>query len=297
MRKTAAIALSVACAMPASARAATVKLLPLPEHATIQPFGTRALMAVSSNGTIAATVTIRGYRTQAMLWNANGTRLHVAFAGAVAGFDGSGALLIDADRPRRLVGARAQPVDTSYCEDFPQRSIGPTLAGTLSNGALIATMRSPAMVNLDDASGQNAPVVLYLRSRECLNLGNGVALATAGLYTAGYTAYIENVPAPSNVVSAKERFRAMRWHERTPEPLGDGIAIAINASGAAAGSDVPPGGGAAYAVASHARFWASAGSPIDLAPNSSRSAAYAVDDRDRVISLGTTIWSYCVSVT
>jgi hypothetical protein len=169
------------------------------------------------------------------------------------------------------------------CENFPQSSLGPVLAGTLSDGSVIATMQSPAVVDLDDTSGQYAPVVLHLRSNQCLNMGNGVALGTAGLYAAGYTAYINGVPAPSNVVSQKERFVAMRWHELTREPLGTGVAIAIDAAGNAAGADVPPGEGAAY-DAPHARIW-SGGSTIAPADSAPASVAYAIDSRDRVTGM------------
>jgi hypothetical protein len=271
------------CAAAPGSGPISVRILPLPLHATIEPLGLRSLMSVSSDGKIAATVTLGGFHTRAGLWDRDGRFRLANVAGTIAGFDQSGTLLVNSDRPRRLAGTYAQPIDTSSCENFPHASVGPAIAGVLSNGAVIATMRSPAMVNLDDISGQNAPVVLHLRSRQCLNMGNGIALATAGLYTAGYTAYIANVPAPSNVVSSAERFVAMRWHERTREPLGAGVALAIDAAGAAAGADVPPG--AAYDAVPHARFWRADGSAVDVAPNSPLSVGYAVDDRDRVTGM------------
>jgi hypothetical protein len=202
--------------------------------------------------------------------------------GTIVGFDRAGALFVDAGRPARLMGSRTITVDTGTCEAFPHDSTGPFLAGELSNGALIVTMRSPAIVDLDDTSGQNAPVVLYMRSGRCLNLGNGIALATAGMYSAGYTAYIANVPAPSNVVSGSEHFTAMRWHERERQPLGEGVALAINASGTVAGADVPPGRGTAFNTAPHARFWPAPGNAVQIVPNPSRSVAYAIDDRNRI---------------
>ncbi|MEO6835563.1 MAG: hypothetical protein ABI231_06610 [Candidatus Tumulicola sp.] len=279
---TAAIAL---CTIAAEGRAVRVRMLDLPRHATIEPFASRALMAVSDDGTIAATLTLHGFVTRPIVWAKGGAPYRLAgVRGSVAGFDGTGTLLINSDRPRRL-GAGAPAIDMTSCEDFPHATTGPNLAGVLSNGALIATMQSPAMVNLDDTSGQNAPVVLHLRSRQCLNMGNGIALATAGLYTAGYVAFIANVPAPSNVISSKERFVAMRWHERTREALGAGVALAINAAGAAAGADVPPGSGAAYDVAPHARLWRADGSVVELAPNSPLSAGYAIDQRNRVTGM------------
>ncbi len=279
--KALAVAIAVVCCPRAAvSRPLAVRMLPLPPHATIDPLGLRSMMSVSSDGTIAATVTVGGFHSRAGLWDRGGRFTLATVSGSIAGFDQSGALLVNADRPRRLDGTHAQPIDLSSCESFPHASIGPAVAGVLSNGALIATMRSPAMVNLDDISGQNAPVVLHLRSRQCLNMGNGIALGTAGLYTAGYTAYIANVPAPSNVVSSSERFVAMRWNERSREPLGPGVALAINASGSATGSDVLPG--AAYGVAPHARFWRGDGSVVELAPNDTLSVGYAIDDRKRV---------------
>jgi hypothetical protein len=268
------------------ARAVTIRTLSLPRHATIEPIAARALMTVSSGGTIAATVTLHGFVTRAIVWERDGTYRLSDARGSVAGFDDTGALLVNADRPVRLgFSTRATAVDLTACENFPQSSTGANLAGVLSNGALIATMQSPATVDLDDTSGQNAPVVLHLRSRQCLDVGNGVALATAGLYTAGYVAFINNVPAPSNVVSSRERFTAMRWLDRTREPLGAGVALAINAAGAAVGADVPPGSGAAYGVAPHARYWPVGGPMVELAPDSPRSAAYAIDDRNRITGM------------
>src|SRR6185503_15304877 len=97
-------------------------------------------------------------------------------------------------------------------------------------------------------------------------------------------AYVKGVPAPSNVVSQNERFDAMRWHDRTREPLGTGVAIAINALGHAAGADVPPGKGAAFAVAPHARLWIG-GSEIAPADSAAASVAYAIDSRDRATGM------------
>lgn len=239
--------------------AITVQLLRVPDHATIDPFGSRPLMTVSAHGNVTAVATIRGYLTRRIVWR------------------GDRPVVVRMDPPvlddlRRL------------CENFPQSTLGPILAGTLSDGSVIATMQSPAIVDLDDTSGQYAPVVLHLRSNQCLNMGNGVALGTAGMYAAGYTAYINNVPAPSNVISENERFVAMRWHDRTREPLGNGVAIAVNTQGNAAGADVPPGKGAAFDVAPHARVWIgeTATGPADSAD---ASVAYAIDDRNRAIGM------------
>jgi hypothetical protein len=266
--------------------AMTVRLLPLPGHTTIDPFGARSLMAVARDGTIAATATVDGYRTRIVVWNRSGAAWHAPNAsGAVVGFDALDRLLIGGPVPERLTGDAAMPEDLSSCEKFPQSSTGPLLAGTLTNGAVIATMQSPAMVDLDDTSGQYAPVALYLRSNQCLNMGNGVVLATGGMYSAGYIAYINNVPAPSNVVSGKERFVAMRWHERTREPLGPGVALAVNADGFAAGADVPPGTGASYDATPRARVWNAAGAAVELSGDSAASVAYGVDASNRVTGM------------
>jgi hypothetical protein len=267
--------------------AVAVRMLALPAHATIDPFGTRSLMAVSQEGSIVATVTIRGYVQRVALWR--GAASHpVVLRGtaAVAGFDGGDALLINADRPERIAGGRSLPIDMRFCEDFPQSSLGPVVAGALTDGALIATMRSPSIVDLDDMSGQYAPVVLYVRGASCLNAGNGVALGTAGLYTAGYAGFLGSVPAPSNVISAHERFVALRWRQRTMQMLSPGVAIAVNASGTAVGADAPPGNGVRFGSAPHALLWpAGNNAPVALAPESAVSAAYAVDDRGDVTGM------------
>ena len=278
-----AVAAFACCTAAAAARTVTVRMLALPRHATIDPVGSRSLMAVSTDGTVAATLTVGGFRNRIGVWTPSGRFSLNGRCGHDRRFRPQ-RRVADQRRPAAATGReRASPIDLTSCENFPHASIGPQVAGDLSDGALIATMQSPAMVNLDDTSGQNAPVVLHLRSRQCLNVGNGIALATAGLYTAGYAAYINNVPAPSNVDSSRERFVAMRWHERTREPLGAGVALSIDASGAAAGADVPPG--IPYDASPHARFWSSAGSSTDLAPESPVSAGYAVDGRNRVAGM------------
>ncbi|HVA33956.1 MAG TPA: hypothetical protein VNG31_07385 [Candidatus Baltobacteraceae bacterium] len=268
--------------------AVTVRLLALPPHATIDPFGPRALMAASTGQNVAATVTIDGFLHGIAVWRA-GRRVampHVPGSAAIAAFEADGRLLVNGDRPVRLTRASSRPIDLRSCENFPQSSVGPVVAGVLSDGSVIATMRSPPTVDLDDTSGQYAPVVLHLRSNQCLNMGNGIALGTDGLYTAGYAAYISGVPAPSNVVSAKERFVAMRWHDRTPQPLGNGVAIAVNASGMAVGSDVPPGEGFAFNATPHARVWnAGSTAALELAATAPLSVAYAVDERGRVTGM------------
>lgn len=238
--------------------AIVVHLLKLPAHATVDPFGSRALMTVSARGDISAVVTVRGYLTRTVVWR--GTRP------------------VDVTAEPPILGDLRR-----LCENFPQQSLGPVLAGTLSDGSIIATMQSPAIVDLDDTSGQYAPVVLHLRSNQCLNMGNGVALGTAGMYTAGYTAYINGVPAPSNVVSENERFVAMRWDDRTREALGTGVAIAIDDAGDAAGASLPPGKGAAF-DAPHARIW-TGGSAIGPADSAPASVAYAIDSRSRVTGM------------
>lgn len=239
--------------------AITIHLLKLPNHATIDPFGPRALITVSARGDVTGIATIRGYITRTIVWH------------------GADPVVVVHEPP--ILGDLLR-----LCENFPQSSVGPVLAGTLSDGSIIATMQSPAIVDLDDTSGQYAPVVLHLRSSQCLNMGNGVALGTAGMFTVGYTAYINGVPAPSNVVSQNERFVAVRWRDRTREPLGPGIAIAVNAAGNAAGADVPPGKGAAFAAAPHARVWI-AGSATAPADSAAVSVAYAIDSRDRVAGM------------
>jgi hypothetical protein len=281
------IAAFLACGFPSGVEArATVRMLSLPAGSTIDPFGTRALITVAQNGTIAATVTLNGWMNRVAIWNAAGeSRLVTNAALSVAAFDQSDDLMTNGVRPMHVDNAGSSPIDLSTCEAFPQSSSGMTVAGMLSNGSLIATVLSPPVVNLDDTSGQTAPVVVHLRSWQCLNMGNGVATSTAGLYTAGYVAYINNVPAPSNVVSSKERYVAMRWHERTREPIGNGIALAINDAGVAVGSDEPAGSMAREDAPAHAMLWQSPNDAVALAPNSPLSVAYAVDARGRATGM------------
>jgi probable HAF family extracellular repeat protein len=217
-------------------------------------------MAAAPDGSISATVTVRGFETRKVVWH---------------GF---------ALRPKPALNDSAEVAQLRrLCEDFPKSSIGPIVAGTLTDGAIVATMQSPDFVDLDDTSGQYAPVVLHLRSNQCLNMGNGVAFGTGGMFTAGYTAYLNRVPAPSNVISARETFVAMRWRDRTREPLGDGVALAVNAYGDAAGASVPPGKGSAFNVLPHARIWIGNQPPVQPAESAAESVAYAIDAHSRVV--------------
>ncbi len=273
----------------ATARAAAagpvIRVLALPHDASIDPFGDRALMATSRDGQIAATLTIGGFAKRAILWRSDGSFRLFGAPSSLAGFDASGSLLLNAGRPARVWrDSPPDAVDTSTCESFPQLSSGPVLAGALRNGAVIATMLSPPVVDLDDTSGSRAPVALYLWSGHCYNMGNGIALGTDGLYTAGYVGYIANVPAPSNAVSEKERFVATRWLVRTGEALGGGVALAVNADGTTVGADAPPGD-LAYEFSPHALVWERGHDALEVAPESSVSVAYAVDENGRVAGM------------
>lgn len=263
----------------------SIRMLPLPRNASIDPFGDRALMAASHDGWIAATLTIGGFAKRVILWRPNGTYRLFETPSSQAGFDTSDSLLLNAGRPARVSrDSPADSIDTSTCESFPQLSSGPVLAGALRNGALIATMLSPPVVDLDDTSGSRAPVALYLWSGHCYNMGNGIALGTDGLYSAGYVAYIANVPAPSNAISEKERFVATRWLVRTGQSLGSGVAIAVNADGTTVGADAPPGD-LAYEFSPHALLWQPGHATTEVAPGSAVSVAYAVDEKGRVAGM------------
>lgn len=272
----------------ASVRAAAspvVRILPLPRNTTIGPFGERALMATSRDGRIAATLTVGGFAKRVILWRSNGSYRLFEVPSSLAGFDTSDSLLLNAGRPARVSGGSLpNSIDMNTCESFPQLSSGPVLAGGLRNGALVATMLSPPVVDLDDTSGSRAPVALYLWSGYCYNMGSGIALGTDGLYTAGYVAYIANVPAPSNAISGKERFVATRWYVRTGEALGNGVALAVNADGTAVGADAPPGD-LAYEFSPHALLWQTGHSAIEIARDSAVSVAYAVDEKGRVAGM------------
>jgi hypothetical protein len=48
--------------------AIAIRMLALPPHATIDPFGPRALIRVSSTGDVTATATVDGFLTRELLW-------------------------------------------------------------------------------------------------------------------------------------------------------------------------------------------------------------------------------------
>jgi probable HAF family extracellular repeat protein len=285
--------------------ALTIHALALPPHATVDPFGARALMAVARDGTVAATTTQGGISTRAVVWNARGgwtlppalplppAPLSVAYA--IASFDGSGALLYYAAahyggtilatkyRSARLAKSAPIAIDVDPCAT-PRNSAGAVVAGTYADGDILATMESPPNLTLADLSGQSAPVAIRLRGSECTYLGNGIVLGTGGMYAAGYAGYFGNVPQSPDV-STKQRFVAIRWQGDERHLLGRGVALAVNASGVEVGADAPPGIGAAYNAQPHARMWPLTGSPTDLAPSAPLSVAYAIDDRGRVAGM------------
>ncbi|HTA39957.1 MAG TPA: hypothetical protein VK760_12820 [Candidatus Acidoferrales bacterium] len=287
------------------ALAFTVRALALPPHSTIDPFGARPLMAVSRDGTVAATVIIGGFSTRVAVWNAAGG-WHLLASPAlppgvdtveltVAGFDANGALLANAsasygtavrrmhDVAFRARGAALSALDFSTCPYLP-RSPGAAIAGFYTDGDAIATLQSQELVDINDLSGQLAPIVVRMRGTECAYLGNGTAIATAGPYAVGYAGYVGNVPQSPSVVT-KQRYVALRWHGDERKVLGAGEALALSADGSAAGADAPPGLGPSYGVVPHARLWPASGDPIDLDAGPSLSVGYALDANGRVAGM------------
>jgi probable HAF family extracellular repeat protein len=287
------------------ALAFAVRALALPAHSTIDSFGARSMMAVSRDGTVAATVTLGGFSTRAVIWNAAGGWHLLAVPAlppgaqsidlAVAGFDGGGALLANAGASyggsiRRLhyIAMRAHgtltaPIDFGTCPYLPH-SPGAVIAGTYADGDAVATLESQELVDINDTSGQLAPVVVRLRGSECTYLGNGTVFATAGAYAAGYVGYVGNVPQSPSVV-AKKRYEALRWHGDERKAVGAGAALAVAPDGAVAGADAPPGLGSDFGIEPHARLWPASGDPIDLTGAPEPSAAYAIDASGRVAGM------------
>ncbi len=287
------------------ALAFAVRALALPPHSTIDPFGGRPLMAVSRDGTVAATVTIGGFATRVTVWNAGGG-WHLLPAPAMppgadsvdltlAGFDANGALLANAaagygsavrrmhDVAVRARGTSISTLDFSTCPYLPH-SPGAAIAGFYADGDAIATLQSQELVDINDLSGQLAPIVVRLRGGECAYLGNGTAIATAGPYAAGYAGYVGNVPQSPSVVT-KQRYVALRWHGDERKVLGAGAALALTADGSAAGADAPPGLGPTYGVAPHARLWRASGETVDIDGGPAISVAYALDANGRVAGM------------
>jgi hypothetical protein len=283
----------------------TVRALTLPPHSTIDPFGTRPLMAASSDGSVAATVTIGGFSTRVTLWNAQGgwhlLPLPALPTGVdsvdltLAGFDANGALLANAsasyggavrrmhDVAVRARGKSLSTLDFSTCPYLPHTP-GAAIAGFYTDGDAIATLQSQELVDINDLSGQLAPIVVRLRGSECAYLGNGTAIATAGPYAAGYAGYVGNVPQSPSVVT-KQRYIALRWHGDERKVLGGGAALALTADGSAAGADAPPGLGSSYGVVPHARLWPATGDPVPIDAGPFLSVAYALDARGRVAGM------------
>ena len=253
---------------------------------------------LSRDGTVAATVTIGGFATRVTVWNprrvASSARARdvarCRFGRPRPGFDQTArSLLINTDRP-----ARSLPRDTSST-----RARTAIVRHDFSLQSSASGPRSPAhsqrIAHRHDAiarrrrsrrlTGRTLRSWFTLRSSECLNIGNGAGSGTAGLYTAGYTAYIGNVPAPSNVSRSKKRFIAMRWHERTREPFGAGVAVAVNASGAAVGSRRTARPRRRLRCGAACLVWQGNGATVQLAPASPLSVAYAIDDRGRVTGM------------
>ncbi len=282
--------------------AVLVRALLLPPHATIDPFGARALM-VADRAQVAATVTVGAIAQRVVAWDARGDwryapeppseRGALSTAQSVAAFESGGTLLINAKavfdgamleatyRPQRLRGNVLQPLDFSSCPD-PTRSAGALIAGRYADGDAVATMASPAVVDVTDVSGQLAPMAVRLRGVQCADLGAGYALATAGTYAAGYIGYVEGVPQASDV-AVRQRYVALRWHGDQRQKLGPGVALAVAPNGTVVGASSLPN--AAFGSTPHARVWQPDGSTVDILPRYPLSVAYAVDPGGRVAGM------------
>ena len=282
-----------------------VRALALPPHSTIDPFGARSMMAVSRDGTVAATVTLGGFSTRVSIWDPAGGWHLLAVPSlppgaqsidlAVAGFDGSGALLANAGASyggaiRRLQyvamrtrGSHTSTIDFGTCPYLPH-SPGAVIAGTYADGDALATLESAELVDIDDLSGQLAPVAVRLRGAECTYLGNGSVLAVAGAYAAGYAGYVGNVPQSPSVVT-KQRYVALRWHGDERKVVGAGAALAVSADGTIAGADAPPGLGSTFGVVPHARLWPASGDAMDIVGGPGLSVAYTIHERGRIAGM------------
>ncbi len=106
-----------------------VRALLLPPHATIDPFGSRSLMAASAAGEVAASVTVDGYARRIAVWAASGRVRQLPATGTVAGYDLNGALLIDAAVPMRAGRYGGVPLDLRSCEIFRRLRSGRSWLG------------------------------------------------------------------------------------------------------------------------------------------------------------------------
>jgi probable HAF family extracellular repeat protein len=183
----------------------------------------------------------------------------------------------------RARGGALSALDFSTCPYLPHTP-GAAIAGFYTDGDAIATLQSQELVDINDLSGQLAPIVVRLRGSECAYLGNGTAIATAGPYAAGYAGYVGNVPQSPSVVT-KQRYVALRWHGDERKVLGPGAALALTPDGSAAGADAPPGLGPSYGVVPHARLWPASGNPFDLDAGPNVSVAYALDASGRAAGM------------
>ena len=142
------------------------------------------------------------------------------------------------------------------------------------------------MVNLDDTSGQNAPVVLYRAQPSMPERGQRHRAWHGGLRIRR----IHSVHRQrSGAIQRRFQQRAFRRHAlartRRASRSAPASPLAINASGAAAGADVPPAQVRPLPRRRTRDFGRGAGSATELAPDTQVSVGYAIDDSKRVAGM------------
>ncbi|HTD37891.1 MAG TPA: hypothetical protein VK669_10285, partial [Candidatus Limnocylindrales bacterium] len=233
-----------------------VTALPLPEGYTVTPEGARRLIAVNPRGTVLASASIpNGYaKDRVVRWRRDGTRavfvplpapswypspeLEFAEASALAGDD---VAYVDVARPfsgaysgvsyetqRWPAGAaqRFAPVRCGGASGFPHA------AAVDTRGRVAMTYDTSAGLILDpEHPASDAPIANLATESSCIALGRGVVLAVRGAYAAGYRGYLGTSLAPIPLNPQQQTMRVVRWHGDTARELGDGVGLAVNASG------------------------------------------------------------------
>ena len=314
MRSTA-----VACAFFVTlhgAGAATVREYRLPADTTVAPESEMRAITVSRDGTIAASLSTIGEpdRSRGARWLKGVRELFrpldvrpnpqgpsplekhfenvVAAPGAVfatVGFGFSGAYSGDITQIQRWTSRGVARWKRPSCVSSGTEK-DEQLYGADDTGRLALTMDvtgTSSFLVLNDDAGEYAPYAYVLESGRCLFLGRAVVDALRGRYAAGFRNYRDGHLSATNI--SGQHYVAVRWNGTKLAELGDGFALAVNASGLTVGASRLPGsfsGGLSVErqpILLEALAWDRSGKRIALTKEVVRSVAYDVADDGTIV--------------
>lgn len=291
---------------------AIVRALTLPAGFTVAPEAWVRQIAIARDGTVVAlaTTTDRTNRQRAFAWSAQGERAtftplpfssqsflpsrpqSVAAGSSIyvtAAVYFSGAYSGVSTEVQRWAPSGSAHWKVPGCIDSDENTDQKAYAAD-DDGRVAVTMDITGQGSYqvdNDPTGKYAPYAFVVRDGVCRNLGRGIVQGVRGEWAAGYRGYLDGHLAADNMDADTQTAYAVRWYGEHAQTLGEGDALAVNASGLAVGADAVP---APFVIfpsprQQHAIAWNSTGRRTALAPNAKRSVAYDVADDGTVVGM------------